>query len=58
MGEKITYDVSELASALGIGKSLAYELVHREGFPKIVVGNRRIVIPIAQLQKWLETNSL
>ena len=57
MAEKVTYTVAELAESLGIGKSLAYELVHRAGFPRIVVGNRRILIPIKQLEKWLEVNS-
>ena len=33
--EKLTYSVTEFAKALGIGRNVAYDLVHREGFPVI-----------------------
>ena len=55
--EKMVYTVTELAQKLNIGKNLAYELVHREGFPKIVVGHRKIIIPVKAFEKWLESNA-
>lgn len=53
---KMVYTVPEIAEMLNIGKNLAYELVHREGFPKLLVGNRRIVIPVKAFEQWLESN--
>lgn len=53
---KLAYSVLEMAEALSIGKTAAYELVKREGFPKVVIGTR-IVIPIARLEAWLETEA-
>ena len=53
---KLTLTVPEMAKALSIGINGAYDLVHREGFPKIRIGNR-IVIPIRALEDWLMGNS-
>lgn len=50
--EKITLSVTELANALGIGRSRAYELVNTPGFPAAKIG-KRIVIPVAALNEWL-----
>jgi excisionase family DNA binding protein len=56
MSEKKVYTVTEMAQVLNIGKNLAYELIHRQGFPKVVVGQRKILIPIKALDLWLESN--
>jgi len=52
--EKLAYSVPELATALGIGRNVAYELVQREDFPAIKIGERRIVVPADGLRRWLE----
>lgn len=50
--EKLAYSVTEMAEALSIGKTAAYELVKREGFPKVMVGTR-IIVPVKRLDTWL-----
>jgi excisionase family DNA binding protein len=54
---KLTFTVAEMAQALCIGTNCAYDLVHREDFPKIKVGSR-ILIPIKALEEWLVGNSM
>jgi len=51
--EKLAYSVPEMATALGIGKNTAYELVNSKGFPALKVGERRIIVPLAGLERWL-----
>jgi excisionase family DNA binding protein len=51
--EKLTYSVEELAKSLGISKPVAYELIERDGFPAIKVSERRIIIPVDALKRWL-----
>ena len=53
MEQKSCISVEELGKRLGIGRVKTYELVHREDFPKIAIG-RRILIPVAGFEKWLE----
>lgn len=54
---KLVLDVKELADALGISKPVAYELIRKDGFPAIRVSERRIVIPVEGLRKWLEAQA-
>ena len=54
---KLVYSVSEIAKLLNIGKNLSYDLVHKTGFPKIIIGGRKIVIPVKAFEIWLESNS-
>lgn len=49
---KLAYSVQEMAEVLSIGKTAAYELVKRDGFPKVMIGTR-IIIPITLLEAWL-----
>lgn len=49
----ICHTVDDLCALLQISRPTAYELVHREDFPKIRIG-RRVLIPRAGLEKWLE----
>lgn len=51
---KLTFTVDEMAASLGISRPVAYELTRREGFPAIRVSERRIVVPIAALKRWLD----
>lgn len=54
--EKLCITVSQMAEKLGIGRINAYELARSQGFPSITVG-RRILIPVAGLERWLEEQS-
>jgi len=56
--EKLAYNVTELAEALGIGRSLAYELVNREDFPAVRIGERRIIVPVDALKEWLKEQDM
>jgi len=52
--ERDTYTVEEAAGRLGIGRTLAYELIRREAFPVAVIRlGRRIVVPRAALDALL-----
>lgn len=57
MSEKLAYSVDELGEILGISRTTAYEVVCQEGFPAIRVSPRRIIVPKAGLEKWLEEES-
>lgn len=54
--DTLCYQVSDLCELLGVSKPTAYTLVHREDFPKVRVG-RRLLVPRAGLERWLETQS-
>ena len=49
----ISLNAVQLAKALGISRSNAYTLMHREDFPTIVIGKRMIVTKDKLLQ-WME----
>jgi excisionase family DNA binding protein len=51
--ERLVYKVSDIMQLLGIGNQKAYQLVHSEDFPKIVL-EKRILIPKEAFHKWLE----
>lgn len=51
--QELTICVPELAKRLGINLNSAYALTKRPDFPAIRVSPRRIVIPIAGLEMWL-----
>lgn len=53
MESKLCITVDEMAERIGICRVNAYELARSQGFPSITVG-RRILIPIAALERWLE----
>lgn len=50
-----TSTVKELQETLGLGYQKTMELVHRDDFPKIIVG-KRILIVNSKLDIWLENN--
>ena len=50
---KLTVTVDEMAKMLGISRPVAYDLTKKEGFPAIRISDRRIVIPVEALKKWL-----
>ena len=55
--EKATLTVKEAAKVLGVGINAMYELVRAEGFPVIQISKRRLVIPKAQLERWVDAES-
>lgn len=52
--ENKTLTVKELKDYLKIGQNTAYRLTKRADFPAVRISPRRIVIPLAGLEKWLE----
>lgn len=54
--DKLTYDAGELAKVLGISKSKAYDLMHREDFPTLRIGKRLLVVR-SKFEVWLEEQS-
>lgn len=53
--EKIGMSVKELAEVLGVGMNKAYDLVKREDFPKVNLGNKHVILR-NRLEEWLENN--
>ena len=53
----LCYKVGEVAKIMQISRSKAYELVHSEGFPRLMIG-KRILIPADLFQAWLEENTI
>ena len=49
----LCYNLKEGAKAAGVSPPTMRALVHSAGFPALRVG-RRILIPIAGLERWLE----
>jgi len=54
--EKLTYTVVEAAAALGVSKTVMYQLIRTDGFPVISVGNKRL-IPIESFERWVNTRA-
>ena len=54
--DKMAYTVPEVAEALGIGLSSAYNLVHRADFPAFRVG-RAVRVSRARLNEWVEAQA-
>ena len=54
--ERLTMTVKEAGVALGISRATAYLLAKTGGIPVIRLGERRLVVPKAQLQRMLEGN--
>jgi len=51
--EKLTISIKEAAQMLGISYNVMLTLVHRKDFPKILAGQRRILIPKEAFIKWV-----
>ena len=56
MVDKITFNASDIAQLLGISRSAAYELMHREDFPTITIGKRMVVLQ-KQFYDWVNQQS-
>lgn len=49
----LCYNRGQAAKAIGVSPPTMDAFIHREGFPVLRIG-RRILIPIAGLERWLE----
>lgn len=49
-------DVEDVQAFMNMSRKNTYELVHRNDFPKIVIG-RRIKIPTKKFLEWLDNNT-
>ena len=47
----------DLTRVLGISRTLAYEMIHRKGFPVVRTG-RTVRIPRDAMMKWLEAQAV
>ena len=54
--EKMLLTVDEMRKVTGFSRPMAYQIVNRADFPKVKVG-RRIMIPVRQLEAWIEKES-
>ncbi|SCK01435.1 Helix-turn-helix domain [uncultured Clostridium sp.] len=52
---KKTLSIKQLQQVLGLGYTKTLEIVNAEGFPRIKVGRRTIIIA-SKLDEWLENN--
>ena len=52
MPARLTMTVSEAAQALGISRTLAYEMVRSNELPSLRLG-RRLVVPVRALERML-----
>ena len=52
---KLTLTVEEMAAAIGVSRTTAYNLANSKGFPTIRVG-RKILISASGLERWVEEN--
>lgn len=55
--QKLAYNVTEAATAMGICKTKMYDLVKEEGFPVVMVGNK-YVIPVKPFEAWLQEQAI
>ena len=55
---KLTVTVNEMAKMLGVSRPIAYDLTKKKGFPAIRISERRIVIPVDALKKWLNDSAI
>ena len=51
--KRLTIDIPECAKLLGISRGSAYELAAQGKLPVIRLGARRMVVPVAALEKML-----
>lgn len=51
--EKKYMSVPEMAEYLGISRPTAYQLVKIDGFPAIVLGEKRVIVIADMLDDWM-----
>lgn len=55
LASKITLTVAETAEALSVSKTVVYQLTHRDDFPCVTLGRRRL-IPRDKLIEWVNSH--
>ena len=55
--EKLTMNVADVATALGLSRPTVYSLIHQNRLPAIRISDKRLVIPRAALSRFLETEA-
>jgi len=55
--EPKTMTVMQVANALQISRSKAYELIRGNGFPKIRIG-KRLLVPREAFENWIKENTM
>ena len=54
---RLVYSIPEAAHALHCSKSLVYDLVKADKLPHVHLSEKRVVIPVAALERYLEEQS-
>ena len=49
-------NAEDIKDVMNISRAGAYQLMHREDFPKIIIG-KRIVVPRDKFLEWLENSA-
>lgn len=49
-------NAEDIKEVMNISRAGAYQLMHREDFPKIIIG-KRIVVPRDKFLEWLENSA-
>jgi len=52
--DRLCISVPSAARAVGLSKSLIYDLIGADRFPHVHFGAKRITVPIAALQRYIE----
>ena len=55
--DRLVYSIPEAAHALHCSKSLLYDLVKADKVPHVHLSEKRVVIPVAALELYLQTRS-
>ncbi len=55
--DRLVYSVPEAAHALHCSKSLLYDLVKADKVPHVHLSEKRVVIPVAALELYLQSRS-
>jgi predicted DNA-binding transcriptional regulator AlpA len=50
-------NAEDIKDVMNISRAGAYQLMHREDFPKIIIG-KRIVVPRDKFLEWLENSAV
>jgi excisionase family DNA binding protein len=53
---KLAYSIEEAALALNMGKSMVFNLIHEGRLGVVRLGDRKVIIPITELQDFLTRN--
>ena len=58
MEQRLTVTVEEAGRLLGISRNLAYELISQGKIPAIRLGQRRVVVPLESLKRYLANSAI